>query len=74
VPIKVVQKFSFFPIIKLGEDGEEIRKRRGRDEERFVFLFTFSFPLLFPVFSSFYRTFLHQFLKVDFFWYNFASN
>jgi len=25
--IKAVRKFSFFPIIKLGEDGEEIRKR-----------------------------------------------
>ena len=27
-----------------------------KDEERFVFLLTFSIPLLFPLFSSFYRT------------------
>ena len=59
---KAVENSLFFPRIKLGEDEEEMRKRRGKDEEKMkrnlLFLLTFSFPFLFPLFSSFYRTLL----------------
>jgi hypothetical protein len=53
VKYKPVRKFSFFPIIKLGEDEEEMRKRQGRDEEEFVIFINLFFSSSFPSLSLF---------------------